>query len=300
MADRFDYTENDIKRALRYWEKMKLLKLEYDAEGSLNGICLMDSASLSDKEARTNAPSKTPTVKAEKVQTSDRKNYTLDELESFKSNPDVASFIFSTERYIGRPLKMTELTTIFYWYDTLKFPADVIEFLVETCISKGKKSLRYMDKVAIEWHKEGVRNLDDAKMAANPTSTNAFAVMRYFGITGRNLIETELAFIDKWTGSYGFTLDIIEEACKRTVLATQKPSFEYADRILSNWHDLGVHHLTDITKADEQFKQNKAKKASAAKSTQQKSGSVNKFNNFEQRKYNFEEYEQLLSFNGKN
>ena len=31
IADRFDHTENYICRALRYWEKMKLLQLEYDS-----------------------------------------------------------------------------------------------------------------------------------------------------------------------------------------------------------------------------------------------------------------------------
>ena len=29
MADKFDHTEKDIKRALKYWEKKHLLQLEY-------------------------------------------------------------------------------------------------------------------------------------------------------------------------------------------------------------------------------------------------------------------------------
>lgn len=38
MADKFEHTEKDIKRALCYWEKLNLLRLEYDNEGDLSGI----------------------------------------------------------------------------------------------------------------------------------------------------------------------------------------------------------------------------------------------------------------------
>lgn len=41
-ADKFDHTEKDIRRALTYWEKMNLLRLEYDGDKSISGIYLMD------------------------------------------------------------------------------------------------------------------------------------------------------------------------------------------------------------------------------------------------------------------
>ena len=41
-ADKFDHTEKDIRRALSYWEKMNLLRLEYDGDNSISGIYLMD------------------------------------------------------------------------------------------------------------------------------------------------------------------------------------------------------------------------------------------------------------------
>ena len=49
---------------------------------------------------------------------------------------------------------------------------------------------------------------------------------------------------------YGFTLEIISEACNRTVLATGKASFSYADSILESWFKKGVHHLSDIDALD--------------------------------------------------
>ena len=42
IADKFEHTEKDVKRALSYWERMHLLRLEYDTEHNLTGICLID------------------------------------------------------------------------------------------------------------------------------------------------------------------------------------------------------------------------------------------------------------------
>ncbi len=38
IADRFNHTEKDVMRALKYWEKRGLLSLEYDEEKNLTGI----------------------------------------------------------------------------------------------------------------------------------------------------------------------------------------------------------------------------------------------------------------------
>lgn len=43
IADKFEHTEKDVKRALCYWERMNLLRLEYDDKKNLTGICLLDS-----------------------------------------------------------------------------------------------------------------------------------------------------------------------------------------------------------------------------------------------------------------
>jgi DnaD/phage-associated family protein len=37
---------------------------------------------------------------------------------------------------------------------------DLIEYLVEYSVSKNKRSLRYMETVALEWHKKGIRTVE--------------------------------------------------------------------------------------------------------------------------------------------
>ena len=49
-------------------------------------------------------------------------------------------------------------------------------------------------------------------------------------------------------------MDIILEACKRTISQIHQPSFQYADKILKKWNQNGVKTLSDIEKLDLQRK----------------------------------------------
>ena len=53
MADKFNYTEKDICRALKYWEKNKLLSLNYDIDGSVVGVRLITPASVQKMNTQT-------------------------------------------------------------------------------------------------------------------------------------------------------------------------------------------------------------------------------------------------------
>ena len=60
----------------------------------------------------------------------------------------------------------------------------------------------------------------------------------------------EQALIDKWFKDYGFTREIVLEACSRTITAIHSPSFQYADRILTEWKKAGVKSFEDIKAMD--------------------------------------------------
>ncbi len=56
--------------------------------------------------------------------------------------------------------------------------------------------------------------------------------------------------MDKWLKDYGFSLEVISEACSRTMAAIHQPSFPYTDKILASWKKQGVKSLNDIQSAD--------------------------------------------------
>ena len=236
---------------------------------------------------------------------SSQKEYTLDEIKEFRKNPDISELFFIIETYLKHTLSSTDTNMVLYWLDELHFSTDLVEYLVEYCITKGHSSLHYMNKVALGWADAGIKTVDQAKDDAAAHSQIYYSVMKALGITGRNLVDSEVSLINKWVGEYGFDIELVKAACSKTISAIQKPSFEYTDSILANWRKKDVHTLKDVEVLDANFA--KANKASATGSSQgtnaangsskpknNNSSSKNKFNNFNQRNNDYDKLEKLF------
>jgi DnaD/phage-associated family protein len=102
--------------------------------------------------------------------------------------------------------------------------------------------------------------------------------MKAFGLTDRKPGEQEKATIDRWFTTYGLTKELVLEACNRTMSATHSPSFQYAERILSDWKKAGVKSMRDVAELDQRH-QTKARPAARTQTKQP----ANQFHNFEQR-----------------
>lgn len=321
IADLFNYTEKDVMRALKYWEKHHLLTLDLDEHKNVIGIHLRDfdapvpeasvpasaqSASLASVVPITSrfdaACGERPpedrlmqTIPADSREESPesavdniyvKPNYTLDELKAFKSDEATARLLFVAEQYLKKTLSATEVKTILFISDRLGFSEDLIDYLIQYCVDRGKKELRYIEKVAISWAQQGVTTPRQAAKLAGKYDKAVYDIMKALGKNGTPT-KTEVAYITRWTKEYGFTADIIFTACERTVLATDKHRFEYADRILASWQKSGVHNVNDIRSLDEHYHRTKPSRPVAG----------NKFNQFTQNDYDFDALEQELISN---
>lgn len=278
-----------------------------DAQNILqNGVVNNDAQNISTANIRM----QDSVVEKLKSQTPDKaassqKEYTLDEIKEFRKNPDISELFFIIETYLKHTLSSSDTNMVLYWLDELHFSTDLVEYLVEYCITKGHSSLRYMNKVALGWADAGIKTVDQAKDDAAAHSQIYYSVMKALGITGRNLVDSEVSLINKWVGEYGFDIELVKAACSKTISAIQKPSFEYTDSILANWRKKDVHTLKDVEVLDANFA--KANKSSATGSSQgtnaangsskpksNNPGSKNKFNNFNQRNNDYDKLEKLF------
>lgn len=334
IADKFNNTEMDIIRALRYWQKTGILRLDENPEGQICGIHMLPLCKETDpqdfvatqgqitNEATVSVASQTQisgdaipsvnenaAIKADKVkaileassalndpvsdavETPAKRKYTLDEITAFRKDESISELFFIVETYIRHPLSESDVNTVLYWREELHFSNDLIVYLLEYCISKGHSSMRYLDKVAIGWHANNITTVEQAKEDAAIHSQAYYGVMKALGITGRSLVNSETAFIRKWTKEYAFDLALIQEACSRTISATHQPSFEYTDSILTSWHKNQVHTLDDVKRIDASY--SKAKKTSA-KAGNSATVKRNSFNNFNPRNYDYENLEGTL------
>ena len=289
IADKFNYTEKDVKRALTYWEKKRLLFLDYDSHKNITGIHLLDSSAIANPSVNTavtypfvnTAPHEQPQLPLEKP------IYTADQLRDFKADENTARLLFVAEQYLKKPLSPNDMQTIFFIMDKLGFSEDLTDYLIQYCVDRGKRDLRYIEKVAISWAEQGITTQKQAAALAGKYDKTVYEIMRALG--KNNLpTETEVAYIDRWRKFYGFESDVILTACERTVLATDSHRFEYADSILTNWYKAGVHHKGDIKSLDENHRRNRTNRPAA---------STNKFNQFTQNEYDFDALEKEILSN---
>lgn len=313
IADHFESTEKDICRAIRYWIKQKVLKLEYTNDGNsktLTGITLLplspkaaknesdlllsmlgvddnddreEPGDTNELSAKAQSPASEtaaalenePNETIESITVPKKVRYKASFIAAKQEDEDFGNLIYQTEIYFGKPLTQTDINCLLYIYEELQFAPELLEYLVEYCVSIGKKSCRYIEVVAIEWYKNGITTVSEAKAASKNYNSIYVAVLKQLGIPNRVPTPTETEFIDTWYNTYSFNKNIIIEACRRAILSSPRTAnFKYVNGILESWHKQNVHTLSDIQKLDEQWEADKKKKAKGG------SSSVNQFNQY--------------------
>ena len=317
LADLLDYTERNVRKALEYWESKHLLRLEFDSQRRLVGLCLMDpdqessmvtvnlqtTASVSSNDYKSQTDTTEFSAPAKQLEdavtvTSDEDSFhnqvslaesiaaSADEKPAFSpeertmmaSEDDSMEILYVTEQFIGKPLSQSEMDFVLFWRWKLNLSVDLIEFLVEECINAGHSSISYMNKVALCWKEQGITTADEARLSSNVHSKAYYTIVKSFGIQGRKLTPNEENFLQKWTKEYAFTNEIIAAACQRTIAHTGRASFEYADSILKSWYERDVRSMQDVNRLDQQHQETKKTKESATnKSSASNNGTLHNY-----------------------
>lgn len=208
-----------------------------------------------------------------------RKSYGKAELDRLQGDGEFSQLLYVAGQYMGRLLKPQDADMLAYLYDTLRMPSDVIEYVIEYCVQNRHNSIRYMETVALNWHEKGIDTVAKAKAWTEHFNQDAFAVMKAFGINDRRPGNTEWDTIERWYKTWGFSRQMVVEACNRTMEAIHKPSFQYADRILEEWHKNGLRTLEEVAGAESRRKRPAA---------ETKKRSNNQFHNFEERQTDYD------------
>ncbi len=297
VADALNHTEADVKRALSYWKEVGVLAVDVQEEAVV-GRSGQQSAAISESVAtvQTAGAEETPLHPIPEPGNSFERRQKLSEDADFKA------LTYVIQQYLGKMLTPMETEMFEYLYDDLKMSGDLLEYLVEYCAGSGHKSIRYIEKVALNWYQMGIKTREEAKDYTIRFSKDTSSVMKAFGITNRNPGTAEQEYMKKWFKEYGFDAVLVKEACDRTITATGSASFPYADKILAGWRENGVRTLGDVQELDKRRQMSKAQqekstggvqgsgRSGGQKSGNQKSGGSgsNRFRNFKERSYDYE------------
>ncbi len=306
LADALNHTESDIHRAMTYWERLGVLVRSRDEKETGDGAAMEagekkeeageEAAPLPESEDRQTAEAAAADgagaadVRSAVADTripTQRTLYTPEQVKRLADDEDFSQLLYIAQKYMNKVFTPRECEVFAYLYDGLKLPAELLEYLVEYCVQGGHYSIRYLETVALNWHEKGIRTVEAARQHTASFSGEAFAVMKAFGLSDRRPGDSEMELIRKWFQEWGFARELVTEACGRTLKATQKPSFAYADRILEEWKKAGVRVMADVRKLD-QARESRRPQAKAAGQTAAAAGSRNRFHNFEQRDTNYD------------
>ena len=164
------------------------------------------------------------------------------------------------------------------WFKKYNFDEQVMITLFDYCFNRSALHKNYVQAVAEAWGSNKIHTWNDLDVydqkrekMNNIKKTIAKKLGKHNGLT-----QYEEAYIENWVLNYGYDMNIIEIALKRTTYK-QNPTFEYINNIITDWHDRNLTTPGQIEAFLEQRKkQNKDLKELKAK--------VSKAN-YEQRQY---------------
>ena len=296
IADQFNLLASDVMRALNYWAAKGLLTLSFNQEKKLTGIRLepVQMPYTVSKEnvlaAASGEVASVPVPDSSGVVIPAKKKYTAAQIRQYSSDERVQHLIFLAQTYLGKTLNSNDINSILYMLDELHFEVEFIEYMMETCISSGHKTLSSIEKQAVEYAKKGIFTEEDAKNDEKLRQAICREIYRIFGCAPKAPVRKDISYISKWTDEYGFPDEIILEACNRTMEHTHTGSFQYADSILTNWYQknaLSMDLIKQLDSAHEKDMQQSFQSKPTIRRTK-------KAKTFEQRNYNYNDLEKKL------
>lgn len=288
IADALETSEKDILRAICYWERNSLISITRDNDNIITSIVIGSAARDDDTPLQAEASNVIKMPDTECVKDS------VVLMEKLLEDATFSNMIVLIEKVLERPLSANLSALASNLYANYHFPSDLIVHLFEYCCSNNKGNDRYIEKVGMDWAKNGITTIKEANIHSVVYKDIYYDVINIFGISNRRLGTDEKSYLNKWVDEYKFSDDIIKEACSRTMKKIHTPSFQYTDTIITKWHDAGVTSKDDIDRLDELHEKEQGQNNNTTYSAKNPAGRTFVHNfNFEQRSYSDEEYASI-------
>jgi len=182
------------------------------------------------------------------------------------SGSDFAVVVDETQRRLGKILSPDDLLRLFGIYDQLRLPAEVILQLITHCIKEcsitgdgSAPSVRYIEKAAFTWEREGIYSLERAEEYLKDLETRKSVrgeMKKALHIRNRELSATEKRYVDSWI-DMGFDPHAIAIAYDKTITNTQSLAWPYIDKIVNTWHNKDLHTLDEVMESEGEKKRKK-------------------------------------------
>lgn len=238
-CEKLDITKRRLTAALSFWEKA----------GALEKIGGKSKAAAREAGGKVSRASELP-------------KYTSEEIAAYIENhAGVRQLLNDCQHFVGKMFNLAETEIIIGLLDYLKLDEAYISLLFAHCTKNGKKSLRYIEKMAIGLYDKGIlsyEELDEHLCMIEAAQEYDKPLRKLFGIGQRALTKKEQDAFDRWCGKMKMPFEIIERAFEITVEnCGGRAPVDYCNAVLCRWFDSGYKTLEDVEAASEQYRHDK-------------------------------------------
>lgn len=192
-----------------------------------------------------------------------------EQLQKSAQNQNRAKAIeYINNKYFSGLMPTTWYPEIELWFKKFNFDEEVMIALFGYCFERSALHKNYVQTVAEAWNKNNIKTFNDLDIyyeKQEKLNIIVKTISKKLGLN-RGLTQYEYAYIEKWNIDFGYGLDIIEIALKRTT-SKANPSFDYLDKLLTDWHDRGFKTPDAVNNFLAEMKQKNKNVKSLEKST---------------------------------
>ncbi len=230
LCKQLDCTKTALGRALDFWRRA--------------GV--MDAA----EAAPTGAP-------AEKVagnktlQSNSLPTYTESQAaDVMDAHKELSQIIDACQQIVGKIFTPAESASIVGMYDFLHLSdPGYIETLYSYCKANGKTSPRYIEKVAIGMHDDGIvttEALSEYIERRERVDEVTSQIRTLIGVGSRSLTPREKKMTECWISEWKFDISVITRAYEIMIDSIGEYKIAYMNKVLENWHDQGLRTLEEV------------------------------------------------------
>lgn len=176
-----------------------------------------------------------------------------------KSSP-FPLLVTEVQKALGKVLSTNDLKCLYTIYDFTGLPPEVILLAVRWSIESYQQKngpgrmprMPQIQREAIRWKERGADTVDSAEAylkRLGELRDRSVQILALLDIRGHKPIKQEKEYIAHWL-DMGFPDEAIRLAYEKTIMQTQKLSWNYLDSILTDWHKKGLHTVKEIAAKD--------------------------------------------------
>ena len=247
LSKKTSCSEEQIRESLSFWRGAGVIE-QGDVKETAEAV---ESAPVSVEKEMPAVAEEKPVAAPKKLRGTDElPRYTSDELaDLLEKRADTAALIDECQRIMGKVFNIKEINVLMGLVDYLELDFEYIMMLLTYCVSLGKKTLHYAEKLAFALYDAGITTgemLAEELRRRESASDAEGNIRRLFGVGERAFTTKEKKFISAWINDMGYSIEIIEKAYEVTADATGKGSFPYANTVLERWFAAGLRTLEEI------------------------------------------------------